>query len=84
MCWKLAVASRSVGALAMTDAVTVTSPCSGVCRLNAQQVCVGCGRTGMEIGEWLAASDARRESIRAAASARLKSLQQTQSVVSHE
>jgi predicted Fe-S protein YdhL (DUF1289 family) len=49
----------------------VVSPCVKICQLNAQRVCVGCGRTADEIAEWLAASDARRAAIRQAASARL-------------
>ncbi|MBL8265391.1 DUF1289 domain-containing protein [Steroidobacter sp.] len=28
------------------------SPCIKVCVLDAQQVCVGCGRTLDEIGQW--------------------------------
>jgi predicted Fe-S protein YdhL (DUF1289 family) len=60
------------------------SPCIAVCRLNGVQVCIGCGRTGNEIAEWLAASDTRRAAIRLAASARMKNLQPMQPVVSHE
>jgi len=59
----------------------VPSPCIGVCRLNPRQECVGCGRTGNEIAEWLAASDARRAAILLEAEARLKSLQLTQQTV---
>jgi predicted Fe-S protein YdhL (DUF1289 family) len=57
--------------------VETPSPCSGVCRLNAQQFCVGCGRTGSEIAEWLAANEPRRAAIRRAASARLETLAST-------
>jgi predicted Fe-S protein YdhL (DUF1289 family) len=39
------------------------SPCTGVCTLNREHVCVGCGRTLDEIATWAAASDARREQI---------------------
>jgi len=81
MHWKTRIAYRR-GSGEVTDAVP--SPCTGVCRLNSRQVCIGCGRTGTEIGEWLAASDARREAIRSAANARLRTLLQTQPVVSHE
>jgi predicted Fe-S protein YdhL (DUF1289 family) len=62
----------------------VASPCIGICRLNAQKVCMGCGRTGNEIAEWLAASDARRMTIALEARIRLASLQPIQPVVSHE
>jgi predicted Fe-S protein YdhL (DUF1289 family) len=73
--------SSNIGAKRPTDSLTmsdaVSSPCIGICRLNAAQVCVGCGRSIAEIAEWLAASDARRAAIRIEASARLKSLQPT-------
>jgi predicted Fe-S protein YdhL (DUF1289 family) len=46
---------------------TPASPCTGVCRLDAQGVCRGCGRVLSEIAEWPAASDARRRDIVAAA-----------------
>ena len=45
----------------MTGAVA--SPCVDICRLNAQQVCVGCRRTLDEIAEWSRASEARRREI---------------------
>jgi len=52
----------------MTDAAPLTeaavpSPCTGTCRLNAQQQCVGCGRTLAEIAEWSGANEARRREI---------------------
>lgn len=46
------------------------SPCTGVCKLNREGVCIGCGRTLDEISQWPAASDARRHAIVAAARAR--------------
>jgi predicted Fe-S protein YdhL (DUF1289 family) len=63
---------------------TVESPCVNICRLNSERFCVGCGRTGEEIAQWLAASESQRLAIRQAASARLKSVQQLQNAVSHE
>ena len=63
---------------------TVESPCVNICRLNSDGFCVGCGRTGEEIAQWLAASESQRLAIRQAASARLKSVQQLQNAVSHE
>jgi predicted Fe-S protein YdhL (DUF1289 family) len=48
----------------------VVSPCIGICKLNAQQVCVGCGRTLQEIGAWLRADNEQRRSIVAAARVR--------------
>jgi predicted Fe-S protein YdhL (DUF1289 family) len=66
----------------MVDAVA--SPCIGICRLNAWQVCVGCGRTGHEIAQWLAASEARRAAIVLQARVRLNAMEPIQPVVSHE
>lgn len=36
------------------------SPCIGTCRLDSRGLCVGCLRTGDEIGRWRAMSDAER------------------------
>ncbi|MEK6805370.1 MAG: DUF1289 domain-containing protein [Pseudomonadota bacterium] len=47
------------------------SPCTGVCRLNPENVCVGCGRTMGEISEWSAASEARHAEIKRSAHQRL-------------
>ena len=41
----------------------VPSPCIGICRLDAQELCVGCRRTIDEIAEWSRASAARRDEI---------------------
>jgi len=49
----------------------LSSPCTGNCKLDAQHVCVGCGRRMFEIVAWPDASDERRAQIRAAAAARL-------------
>jgi hypothetical protein len=48
-------------------AAPVASPCNQVCVLDAQQVCVGCGRTLQEIAEWSRAGGERRRQIVAAA-----------------
>jgi uncharacterized protein len=50
----------------------VASPCRDICRLDAAGVCIGCGRTGSEIGEWPRASAQRRREIRVIASLRLE------------
>jgi predicted Fe-S protein YdhL (DUF1289 family) len=47
------------------------SPCTGVCRLNDREVCVGCGRTLDEIVDWRGADEARQHEIVAAARERL-------------
>ncbi|MFO1399710.1 MAG: DUF1289 domain-containing protein [Steroidobacteraceae bacterium] len=49
----------------------VPSPCIGLCKLDAEHVCVGCGRRMYEIVAWSQADDERRLKIRAAAAARL-------------
>ncbi len=41
-----------------------TSPCIGVCRLDAQgKACIGCGRTIAEIAAWPALDEAERAKI---------------------
>lgn len=42
---------------------SVASPCIGVCQLNAESVCLGCGRLISEIVEWPRASETRRRQI---------------------
>lgn len=42
---------------------TITSPCCGVCALDAEDVCVGCYRTGEEITQWGAMSDEQRKDV---------------------
>lgn len=39
----------------------VLSPCIGICQLDDQGLCVGCWRSGDEIGRWLGMSEAERE-----------------------
>jgi predicted Fe-S protein YdhL (DUF1289 family) len=41
----------------------VLSPCIGICRLDAQNLCVGCRRTLDEIAEWPLATESRRREI---------------------
>lgn len=36
------------------------TPCIGICRLDSRGYCVGCQRTGDEIGRWRSMSDAER------------------------
>jgi predicted Fe-S protein YdhL (DUF1289 family) len=48
------------------------SPCVSVCELDAAgQLCIGCGRSLGEIGEWSAAGNARRWQICDTAAQRL-------------
>ena len=36
----------------IADSNPVQSPCVSICALDEDDVCVGCYRTGMEIGQW--------------------------------
>ena len=47
------------------------SPCVGICRLDADSVCVGCARSIGEIAEWGQATAARKRAIVEAASRRV-------------
>ena len=50
------------------------SPCTDICRLNNNGICIGCGRTKAEITVWSSASEQERESIAGKASVRLKTI----------
>ena len=39
------------------------SPCTGVCLLNPQQICLGCHRSMSEIGRWSSASNEEKRLI---------------------
>ncbi|MEO0972645.1 MAG: DUF1289 domain-containing protein [Pseudomonadota bacterium] len=54
------------------------SPCIGVCELDHEGVCLGCGRSGEEITVWRDASDEARLAIIDLAAQRLRRLRQTQ------
>jgi predicted Fe-S protein YdhL (DUF1289 family) len=50
----------------------MSSPCIRVCVMDAPTgLCVGCGRTGAEIGGWLSMSEAQRLTVMAQLPARL-------------
>jgi len=50
--------------VAATPASDRHSPCLGICHLDATRgLCVGCGRTGVEIGDWPGMSDAERLTV---------------------
>ncbi|MDC0173248.1 DUF1289 domain-containing protein [Gammaproteobacteria bacterium] len=36
----------------MTSESQVISPCSSICSLNEDDICIGCYRTGSEIRDW--------------------------------
>jgi len=53
----------------------VDSPCVKICKLNAADVCEGCGRTRREIGGWSSMNDAEKRKTVETAAARLKALE---------
>lgn len=46
--------------------MSVPSPCIGVCSLDENDVCVGCYRTVMEIGDWSTMDDEAKRAVLAA------------------
>ena len=46
-----------------SSSTPVVSPCVNICELDADQLCIGCGRSLAEIAEWSAASNPRRQQI---------------------
>lgn len=55
-----------------TDQATNTkSPCVDVCRLDEQDICLGCGRSLDEVGDWLLSNEAERAAIVKRAAERL-------------
>lgn len=55
--------------------MTVESPCIKVCVLDpVTGFCIGCGRTGAEIGAWLTMSDEERLALKAELPARLTAM----------
>lgn len=52
----------------------VESPCNKICTLNADHICVGCGRSRAEIGGWTQMSDADRKRVVAKAKERLAAM----------
>lgn len=55
--------------------MTVKSPCLLVCELDRTTGwCLGCGRSGEEVENWLAYSDAQRDAAMAALPARLAAM----------
>ncbi|RFC65172.1 DUF1289 domain-containing protein [Fulvimarina endophytica] len=51
----------------------IETPCTGICQLHPKTgLCLGCGRTGSEIGAWSALSRADRTALMAELPARLE------------
>jgi len=55
----------------------VDSPCVNVCTLDAQKVCIGCGRTIEEIAVWSRLSDEERRAVCERAQSRNQSRKQS-------
>jgi predicted Fe-S protein YdhL (DUF1289 family) len=45
----------------MSSATAVLSPCTGVCQLGADGLCLGCLRSGEEIAGWVQFSAVQRD-----------------------
>lgn len=57
---------------------SLKSPCQLICVFEpSQQICIGCGRNGDEIANWLKYSDAERDQIIAALPRRLEDMHKT-------
>lgn len=39
------------------------SPCIRICKLNEQQVCIGCGRTWKQVRDWSIYTDKQRDDV---------------------
>lgn len=61
---------RAAGQGHMQRPMVTPSPCTGECRVGAQGVCRGCGRTLEEIAAWSTASEEQRAAIAKAAAGR--------------
>ncbi|TXI83966.1 MAG: DUF1289 domain-containing protein [Cupriavidus sp.] len=49
------------------NTIDVPSPCVQICKLDAGNICTGCGRSLAEIAEWSSASNQRKQKISDAA-----------------
>ena len=54
--------------------MSVASPCTNICQLNADNICIGCLRTRGEIANWSMLSDPERYSINASLDRRRETL----------
>ncbi|MES2491634.1 MAG: DUF1289 domain-containing protein [Pseudomonadota bacterium] len=53
----------------------MASPCINICQLDEADICVGCGRSLNEIGEWSVVESSRKQAICEAAAHRLKMME---------
>jgi uncharacterized protein len=54
-------ADRITGSMQIDFPQPVLSPCIGICQLDDEGLCVGCFRSGDEIGQWPGMSHPERE-----------------------
>ena len=54
--------------------VLIASPCISICALDAEDICVGCYRSGQEITRWSVAGNDERRAILASAAERARSV----------
>ncbi len=57
--------------MSQTIVEKVVSPCIGICELDRDSMCIGCGRTADEIGLWSMCNESIRRAIVEAAAKRL-------------
>lgn len=41
----------------------ITSPCINICKLDKNNICIGCGRTIEEISNWLKLSNKEKQEV---------------------
>lgn len=51
-----------------------SSPCVRICTLNADNICIGCGRNAYEIQNWVNFSDETKRTIKLQLKDRLKDI----------
>jgi len=54
--------------------MNTVSPCTGVCSVSANGICLGCGRSLDEIAAWSGATEAQRREIVRRAEARRQAM----------
>ena len=54
--------------------MTIKSPCTKICKINANNTCIGCGRTTGEIKDWFRKSEEEKSAIVNSAKNRLVDL----------
>lgn len=61
----------------------IDTPCEQVCKLNQNQICIGCGRSIEEITSWRYLSVAEKQQVSELAKVRLKTIVERQNVNDH-